>query len=339
MCDDGFAELTVLKKRLESLGVKIKGDPSGEKGWPQDCEGVQKQDVHRLLARCTRVEAALNTCADAPAQNSTFAVQIPVPDCRHASAEPLESPKKHSKRSTKRGFIPTVRAPYTGQAINRASPLSGLLADYREAETKWNHERAELRRLLTNEKKRSVKLEGNLNRVHSMYDSKMTDLKAVRSALASREEQIKAAVQHAKELETAHAKAINSDRKALMAMTRERDDLKALLMASLQRLEAVDRVVQRADQSNAAMEQQVTTLEHEKNKASEAAAAAQAQVEALVKSQRRVEWQNKMLDRISAVQLAHNRSKTAAMHELLETGAESRTDQASTAADTCTENL
>lgn len=80
----------------------------------------------------------------------------------------------------------------------------------------------------------------------------------------------------------------------LLVSAGERDDLKALLMASLQRLEAVDRVVQRVDQSNAAMEEHVSTLEHEKNKASEAAATAQAQVEALLKSQHRAQWQNKV---------------------------------------------
>lgn len=65
-------------------------------------------------------------------------------------------------------------------------------------------------------------------------------------------------------------------------------------MATLKRLEAVDRVVQRADQSNAAMEAQIASLEQEKGKASEAASVAQAQVDALLKSQRRVDWQNKV---------------------------------------------
>jgi hypothetical protein len=41
-----------------------------------------------------------------------------------------------------------------------------------------------------------------------------------------------------------------------------------------------------------------------------------------------------MLDRISEVQMVHNRQKTAAMHELLDDG---KGDQASTAGDTCTE--
>lgn len=51
--------------------------------------------------------------------------------------------------------------------------------------------KAELRRLLASEKKRSLKLEGNLNKVQSMYDAKLTDLKAIRSALATRDEQFK----------------------------------------------------------------------------------------------------------------------------------------------------
>ena len=98
----------------------------------------------------------------------------------------------------------------------------------------------------------------------------------------------------------------------------ERDDLKALLMATLKRLETVDRVVQRADMSNTVMEERVTALEGERDKALGAATSAQARVDTLLKSQRRVEWQNKLLDRISEVQMTHNRAKTAAIHELLD---------------------
>lgn len=128
-------------------------------------------------------------------------------------------------------------------------------------------------------------------------------------------------------------------------------------MATMNRLEAVDRVVRRADVSQAVMEERVCTLEQERDKALDAAAAAQARVEELAKSQRRIEWQNKartccvqqvltvrlvqtndfvvlavqMLDRLSEVQLAHNRQKAAAMQELLD---ENGADQGSTIADT-----
>jgi hypothetical protein len=46
-----------------------------------------------------------------------------------------------------------------------------------------------------------------------------------------------------------------------------------------------------------------------------------------------------MLDRISEVQMAHNRTKTAAMHELLDKTGALRTDQASTLTDACTDDL
>jgi hypothetical protein len=74
----------------------------------------------------------------------------------------------------------------------------------------------------------------------------------------------------------------------------ERDDLKALLVATLQRLETVDDVVRRADMSNAMMEERVAVLEQERKAAMDAAAAAQARAETLLKSQRRIEWQNKV---------------------------------------------
>lgn len=74
----------------------------------------------------------------------------------------------------------------------------------------------------------------------------------------------------------------------------ERDDLKGLLVATLQRLEAVDDVVRRADMANAVMEERVGVLEQERSAALESASAAQARVDEMVKSQRRIEWQNKV---------------------------------------------
>jgi hypothetical protein len=85
-----------------------------------------------------------------------------------------------------------------------------------------------------------------------------------------------------------------ADSRGLLRVSGERDDLKSLLVATLQRLEAVDRVVARADDSNAAMEERISVLEEERNKALDAATSAQARVEALQKSQRRIEWQNKV---------------------------------------------
>lgn len=120
MGDDGFAELANLKKRLESLGVKIKSgisnaEPDGlavrscqhlclwqpfgcsqrtpqaaarhgsleTKIWNVQMSGrIKKEDVNRLLARCTHVEAALNTVADQ--ENDSSKAQLP----RSATATP-----------------------------------------------------------------------------------------------------------------------------------------------------------------------------------------------------------------------------------------------------------
>jgi hypothetical protein len=74
----------------------------------------------------------------------------------------------------------------------------------------------------------------------------------------------------------------------------ERDDLKELLTATLQRLETVDDVVRRAGMANAALEDQVQCLRCERDNAKEAAAAARERADTLLKSQRRIEWQNKV---------------------------------------------
>ena len=74
----------------------------------------------------------------------------------------------------------------------------------------------------------------------------------------------------------------------------ERDDLKALLVATLKRLETVDDVVRRADMANAVAEERCGVLEGERDRARADLAAAQARVAELTKAQRRVEWQNKV---------------------------------------------
>lgn len=88
--------------------------------------------------------------------------------------------------------------------------------------------------------------------------------------------------------------AIATGREPPSRVAGERDDLKALLVATLQRLETVGDVVRRADMSNAVMEERVGVLEQERNAAMDTAAAAQERAEALLKSQRRIEWQNKV---------------------------------------------
>jgi hypothetical protein len=54
---------------------------------------------------------------------------------------PCRSPKRGGKRTGKKAFVPTVRASLSASGRNKSSPLSSLLADYKEAEAKWNHEK------------------------------------------------------------------------------------------------------------------------------------------------------------------------------------------------------
>lgn len=107
MCDDGFAELAVLKKRLESLGVKIKANSCEERidtrvrprcnsvrcvhrmcsvvnnVYSEQDSGNTKSDVNGVLARCTRIEACLKTCTDIPGNCPSSSADTPVPDANH----------------------------------------------------------------------------------------------------------------------------------------------------------------------------------------------------------------------------------------------------------------
>lgn len=51
-------------------------------------DGEHRQDdVNKLLARCTRVEAALDTCADTPANAPASGALAPVPDSNNSHFE------------------------------------------------------------------------------------------------------------------------------------------------------------------------------------------------------------------------------------------------------------
>ena len=56
--------------------------------------------------------------------------------------------------------------------------------------------------------------------------------------------------------------------------------------------------MRRADARNAALEERCATLEAERDESQEAAAAARERAEALLKSQRRMEWQNTVSENV-----------------------------------------
>ena len=80
------------------------------------------------------------------------------------------------------------------------------------------------------------------------------------SALKNRDGQLAAACERIKELEEVLAKSQEANALHLCALNTERDDLKALLLATLQRLEAVDEMVHRADLSSTMMQEKVRRI-------------------------------------------------------------------------------
>lgn len=58
-------------------------------------------------------------------------------------------------------------------------------------------------------------------------------------------------------------------------------------------------------------------LEEERLRALDTASAARAQVAELTEAQRRLEWQSRLLEKMSDVQLRHNKRKSDAIKELL----------------------
>jgi asparagine synthetase A len=95
----------------------------------------------------------------------------------------------------------------------------------------------------------------------------------------------------------------------------ERDDLKTLLQATLGRLESVDEVLHRADVSTAMMEEKVKALDIERLKAINKAAVARAEVDTLARSQAKMQWQSKLLERMSDIKMSTTRSKKEALAE------------------------
>ena len=79
---------------------------------------------------------------------------------------------------------------------------------------------AEGRRLLAAEKKRATKLECELKKLTNMYETRSVDVKAFKSALAGRDEQIKAAGARAREQDAAHARACEDMQGQMDAITR-----------------------------------------------------------------------------------------------------------------------
>ena len=132
---------------------------------------------------------------------------------------------------------------------------------FKDSEATWAQEKARLRREATNERKKAMTSEIELKKASRLLEHKKLDTKALRSALKNRDSQLAAAGERIKELEEALARTQEDSALRISALNTERDDLKALLLATLQRLEAVDEMVHRADLSSTMMQDKVSNNE------------------------------------------------------------------------------
>ncbi|KAJ9506042.1 hypothetical protein QJQ45_016626, partial [Haematococcus lacustris] len=249
------------------------------------------------------------------------------------------------------------------RGVPQHTPLSSVLHQYRDAEVSWAHDKAvrkvdvhatakrrirvvqlspaqwtaaaQLRRDSEDSKRRALKAEADLRKLSRLAESRSLDIKALRTALRNRDVQLEASADRIKELEGLLIRSQEDGAIRAATLSAERDDCKALLLATLQRLEAVDEVVHRADMSSAMMQDkasgssdapalcampelpQMKSLEDERLRALEAAARARAEVADLTESRRKLQWQSKLLEKMSEVQLKHNQRKSEAIKKLL----------------------
>ncbi|EFJ53212.1 hypothetical protein VOLCADRAFT_102815 [Volvox carteri f. nagariensis] len=349
-------DLNQLKARLTRLGVDVRGGGAGSQGphvttvtaarspekQPEDARLVEPAAVDRgrkgmsdLFERINRVERAMSSAeAQGTAIKQALQEDLTALEALAAAGEPTRSPKrervnvKKPKAGTKtrpsalaagggRGLSAAVRNADHMRSIPPTTPLSTVLAQFREAEAAWAHEKARLRRDAIEERKRANKLELEAKRQQRVLEHQALDIKALKTALKSRDSHIETATERVRELDNSLLRTQEETTLVIAELTAERDDLKGLLMAALQRLEAVNELVQRAEITSAVMEDKMRLLEEERSKALEAAARARTEVAELAESRRKLQWQSKLLEKMSEVQLKHNKRKSEAIRRLL----------------------
>ncbi|KAF5835844.1 hypothetical protein DUNSADRAFT_6831 [Dunaliella salina] len=220
------------------------------------------------------------------------------------SSRPGEMPSNVISKDLMRGATPHT-------------PLAAVLQQYKEAEVAWAHDKAQLRKEAVEQRRRANKADAELQRVHRMSEHKAMDIKALKSALKHRDEHLADAEERLRESERILSRSTEEANAKIAAIAAERDDLRTLLVATLQRLEAVDEAVHRTDLSSAMMEEKMRALEEERLAALESAARARAEVAELTESRRKLEWQSRLLEKMSEVQLKHNKRKSEAIKKLL----------------------
>mmetsp|Transcript_18736 Transcript_18736/g.34016 ORF Transcript_18736/g.34016 Transcript_18736/m.34016 type:complete len:396 (-) Transcript_18736:603-1790(-) len=246
------------------------------------------------------------------------AVSIP-PAVSSTALTRASSPPANLNPLTSKGLSCAIRSDSHMKRIPAHTPLAQVLAQFKEAEAAWANEKARLRREAVAERKRANTVELEHRRLERVADHRTLDLKALKTALKNRDAQLEAAGERVAELEMLLERTQSEATAQITSLAAERDSLRQLLLAALQRLEAVDHVVQRADISTSLMEEKVKALETERQRALEAATRARTEVQELAESRRKLQWQSKLLEKMSEVQLKHNQRKSEAIRKLLNT--------------------
>lgn len=339
-------DLAQLKERLAKLGVSFSSGPEEVKpaevrhAWTADTAARSSYGVADLLQKVHAVEREYHSAGGANgastsespnaefgrnARNKAFpkiSIGLPLrkphkPLSTRGGPEQQASPSAQEQHGMAGRLAGHATASAPVRAPPRHSTVGSLLAQYKEAQRNWTQEKAAMRREAVTQRKRANKLELELGKLERLHAHAQLDVQALKAALKARDTQLSEAQEKVKILEETLSRSQDVAAEKLGALTNERDDLKDLLMATLNRLESVDQGVARADESTALMEKKVRQMEEERIQALECAARAKAEVAELTDTRKRLQWQSKLLEKMSEVQLKHNKRKSDAIKQLL----------------------
>lgn len=321
-------DLEQLKQKLANLGVQVSlsskpATPNGRE--TRENLGSTRQSSRK---RCGKVEAALH---DVRARTSRPDVNAAAPaqppwgsDIGHVVDPRGSKGTRSAPRSVHKypSISPPAARPDLSKSVDltnvsRSSPLASVLSQYRQAQLAWGQEKAQLRRELTVQRKRANNAALELKRIERLHSHKLLDISALKGALKTRDDQLQAAQERVKDLEHIISRSAASEASRVEALETERNDLKSLLLATLQRLQSLDELVARTDMSSSLMEKKVEALEQQCQQAEAAAADARAEAAQMSDSQKRLQAQAKLLEAVSQVQQRHNRRKARAIKDLL----------------------
>lgn len=143
------------------------------------------------------------------------------------------------------------------------------------------------------------------------------DIKALKSALRNRDVLLEEQSERIRELERECGGTVDKCSAEVSDLTVERNELKALLAGTLKRLETLTDTVHRSSKATYILEDKYKKLERERAEAVEAAEAAASQLAAVQTSHAELVKHSQLLEKISEVQLRHNRRKAEVFRAVL----------------------